>query len=306
MRCGTIAILGRPNAGKSTLLNALVGAKIVGISRKPETTRHQILGVHTLHEAQLVFLDTPGLLTGKATSLVSRHGQNHAERAASEADLTVYLVDSSDMNLDRESELMAKVVAKKRSSSGFLVALSKVDRLKKAQVLSHKKLLTTWLDSPDRTHLKSALTTEPLAISAKNKTHITELRQQLATYLPEGHFLFPPQTLTNRSDEFVVAEMIREQIFRRTSEEIPYHTYVTATIKTGSKGKLRVHATIHVAKKSHKGMMIGKNGQALRTIREQSEVTLKQYFGRHIHLHLWVKVATNWHKSQREVEQMIQ
>lgn len=306
MRCGTIAILGRPNAGKSTLLNALVGTKIVGISRKPETTRHQILGVHTLNEAQLIFLDTPGLLTGQASSLVSRHGQNHAERAASEADLTVYLVDSSEINLSRESDPMAKVVAKKRSSSGFLVALSKVDRLKKAEILCRKELLTTWLASPERSQLKSALTTDPLTISAKNKTHITQLREHLATYLPERHFMFPPQTLTNRSDEFVVAEMIREQIFRRTSEEIPYHTYVTATIKTGNKDKLKVHATIHVTKKSHKGMMIGKNGQALRAIREQSEVTLKQYFGRHIHLHLWVKVATNWHKSQREVEQMIQ
>ena len=328
-RCGSIAIVGQPNAGKSTLVNAMIGAKIIGISRRPETTRQQIIGICTTNHAQLIFMDTPGLLTGTQTTAISQSTQQHATRTASEADLLIYLFDCTKLALAHQTELLHTVIHHKRPTTPILFALSKTDRLKRPVVWAQAQQVATWIHQqpmpqvtthqydqapstplPTSALLKFAAesTTTPIfGLSAKNKHCVSAFKHQLISYLPQRSFLFPANILTNCSDEFIAAEMIREQIFRKTADEIPYQTYVTTTIKTQSRPQPTtiIHGTIHVAKKSHKGMIIGKQGQTLRRIREDTEPTLKQYFTGRIVLRLWVKVVANWHKNPRQVNEIM-
>lgn len=332
-RCGSIAILGRPNAGKSTLVNALVGAKIAGISKRPETTRHGILGIFTTKHAQLIFIDTPGLLAGAQKSLISIHTQKHAARAASEADLIIYLFDSTHLALTQQTPLIHTILQSKRDKTPLILALSKTDKLKKHLIRQTATKLESWICDvitltdplPDFGHLNhpllssmtpqssQSLTSSPSltppvihTVSAKNKSCIEALRAQLALQIPYGAFIFGPHTLTDRSDEFVAAEMIKEQIFRKTAEEIPYHTFVTVVISSDkTHNKILIMGTIHVTKKSHKPMMIGKQGQHLKQIREDSEKNLRHYFQVPLRLQLWVKVSPNWHKNKRHVDSIM-
>lgn len=324
--------MGQPNAGKSTLVNAMIGAKIIGISRRPETTRQQIIGICTTDHAQLIFMDTPGLLTGIQTTAISQSTQQHAARAASEADLLIYLFDCTKLALAHQAELLHTVIHHKRPTTPILFALSKTDKLKRPVVRAQAQQVATWIhqqplpqmathqhdqhDQSPSTPLPTSdllrfgtesATTPIFGLSAKNKYCVSAFKHQLISYLPVRSFLFPANILTNCSDEFIAAEMIREQIFRKTADEIPYQTYVTTTIKTQSRPKPTtiIHGTIHVTKKSHKGMIIGKQGQTLRRIREDTEPTLRQYFTGRIALRLWVKVVANWHKNPRQVNEIM-
>lgn len=327
-RCGSIAIVGRPNAGKSTLVNAIIGMKIVGIAGRPETTRHQIMGVHTMDSAQLILLDTPGLRAGENLGVISQYTQKHAARAASGADLLVYLVDCMQVEqIDQQTELVRVVMQHKRPAVPVLVVLAKTDKLKQVMLPGRAELLATWLTtlklpaamfyqrpagvvSLPCYQFASVPAAPPIfAMSAKRKPEVAAFKRLLAQALPEQEPVFPPGTITNCSDEFIAAELIREHIVRKTAEELPYQTFVTVMIGRQSRqpapGRLVIHGTIVVTKKSHKGMIIGRKGQLLKQIREGSTATLRQYFGRGITLRLWVKVATNWHKDQRQVSQIM-
>lgn len=323
-RCGSIAIVGKPNAGKSTLVNAIIGRKIVGIAGRPETTRHQILGVHTMDLAQLILLDTPGLRPGESLGAISQYTQKHAARAASEADLLVYLVDCTQVEqMAQQTELMRVVMKHKQPTSPVVVVLAKTDKLKQALLPSRAQRLAAWLttlewseaafyqSSPGDVGLpcyqfaQTPAAPPIFALSAKRKPEVGAFKRLLAQALPEQEPVFPLGTITNCSDEFIAAELIREQIVRKTAEELPYQTFVTVMIGRKEHGRLVIHGTIVVTKKSHKGMMIGRKGQLLKQIREGSTVTLRQYFGREIAVRLWVKVATNWHKNQRQVGEIM-
>ncbi|MCY4380238.1 MAG: GTPase Era [Proteobacteria bacterium] len=293
-KCGTIGILGRPNAGKSTLLNAFIGRKIVGISRKPETTSHRILGVLTEGNTQLLLLDTPGLLPEQQKSLRSRRSQGHAGTATMDADIILYLIDARNLDLTKDIKTLQKVIDKKKQQVKVVIVLSKADTLKNHILMTRAQQTHEWLRDhwPDHHHFYQPPHQKslPIFLSAKQKQSVQQLKELLITLAPTHPFLFSPDTITDKSDTFIAAELITEQIFRHTGAEIPYQTHIEVSERNRKPGIITLDCTIGITKKSHKGIILGQHGDMIKSIREKSEEGLQNYFKCRVKLHLWVKL----------------
>jgi GTP-binding protein Era len=279
-KSGFVAIVGAPNVGKSTLLNQLLGQKIAITSRKPQTTRHRILGVTHLPGAQLIFLDTPGIHRAKGPLNVRI--VDVALKALGEVDLVVFMTDAAVPD-NRADQIILKALEKKRQP--VILAINKVDLVKKKTLLP---LIDQWRGS----YPFKAI----VPISALERIQIDELVAEMVAVLPEGPRYYPEDSVTDMPERLIAAEMIREKVFRLTGEEIPYSVAVTVESFKERPGKdlIDIQATIHVERESQKPIIIGGAGKMLKRIGEQAREEIEHMVGRKVFLKLWVRVQRNW------------
>ena len=281
-RCGLVAIVGRPNVGKSTLLNALVGQKISITSKKAQTTRHRITGIVTQGAVQFVFVDTPGFqmkhISGQGGAL-NRTLNRTVLSSLGDVDVVLLLVEAG-----RFSAEDAKVLALLPQDRPVLLVANKLDTLKRRQDV------LPWLRTMQERHTF----TEFVPMSATHRADVQRLQDIVAPYLPEQPWLYEEDALTDRSERFLAGEMIREKLFRLTGDELPYNCTVVIDAFT-EEGKLRrIAATIVVERDAHKGMVIGEGGERLKRIGSESRQELERLWDAKVFLELWVKVRSGW------------
>ena len=282
-RSGFALILGAPNAGKSTLMNRLLGEKISITSRKPQTTRNKILGVFHQKDAQIVFLDTPGVHAAK--DLFNKRIVEVALSSIGDVDVVLLIVDANKPDHVSENILLKTLSA---SNKPVVLAVNKIDRKKSPEIPA---ILEQW---SSRYSFKAIV-----PVSAKLGIGIEKLVDALVRIIPSGPPFFPEDTLTDVPLRFIVSEMIREKVFRLTGEEIPYSIAVTVE-KYEEKDNLSViHATIHVEKNSQKGIIIGNKGQMLKKIGQESRKDIEKLLDHRVYLNLFVRVQKNWSKDTR-------
>jgi GTPase len=277
-RCGLIAIVGRPNVGKSTLLNALVGQKISITSKKAQTTRHRITGIRTVGESQFVFVDTPGFQM-KHSAALNRTLNRTVLSSLSDVDVVLFVVEAGKFGLDD-----AKVLALMPENKPVLLIANKLD----AQ--ARRSDILPWLKSMQERHAFA----EFVPMSARKEADVERLFAILKPYLPLQEWLHEEDALTDRSDRFLASEIIREKLFRLTGDELPYTSTVVID-KYEEEGNLRrIAATIVVERDAHKGMIIGDGGERLKRIGSEARQELEQLMQAKVFLELWVKVRSGW------------
>lgn len=277
-RSGFVAIVGRPNVGKSTLLNRILGQKVAIVTPKPQTTRSRILGIKTLPDAQLVFIDTPGL--HRPRTLINRRMVETARRAIAEADVTLWVVDASEGVTPADREIGAQLVEGGRP---LCVALNKIDLVSRTALLPVLGDLATL--APDR---------DVVPVSAETGANLDTLLRQLVAAVPPGPRYYDPETYTDQTERVLAQEVIREQILLQTRQEVPYAVAVTVD-SFEDKGRLAViRATIHVERDSQKGIIIGAGGARLKSIGTAARQELERLLDRRIHLELYVRVQADW------------
>jgi len=286
-KSGYVSILGAPNAGKSTLLNRMLGEKISITSKKPQTTRNRILGVLHRSKSQMVFFDTPGVFQAK--DKLNVRIVDAAFAALGDADLVLVVVDVSQSDPNAERYLIKKLKSQNRP---VILALNKIDLIKKSDML---EIIEKWSTE----HGFKVV----VPISARHGTQVDDLIATMEKILPAGPPFFPEDTLTDLSERFIVAELVREQVFRMTGEEIPYATAVTVdTFKEKKQGRLiSIEATIHLERSSQKGIVIGKNGAKLKQIGTRSREQIEQLLGTKVFLKLFVRIQKNWRKDTKAI-----
>lgn len=287
LKCGYIALIGRANAGKSTLLNSCIGAKIAGVSRTPQTTRNNIVGVETWqNHTQFLFLDTPGIHSHKKKVKLNQLMNREAWSSLQDADVICYLVDGTKGMTNEDKKYLTQV-ANLQLDKKIILLLSKCDLLKN-KVLEQlkqdikKELIELGVDAP------------VFPVSAKNKIKVAELKEYLTEFIPVAPWLFEEDDLTNKNESFVVAELIREQIYRQLNQEIPFGTTVIVEkMRTNDKNKV-VYASIIVSSASHKPIILGKGGEKIKSIGIKSRESIAQFFDYPVYLDLHLKVQTDW------------
>lgn len=279
-RSGFVAIVGRPNVGKSTLLNQLLGEKIAIVTPKPQTTRNRIRGIKTVANAQIVLLDTPGI--HRAHSVMNRRMVETALKTLDEVDGVLWLVDAST-GIGREDEDIARTLS--RSETAALILLNKVDSVAKGKLLPLMERLAELL--PGR---------EIVPVSALKGEGVALLLDLIIKQLPEGPRYYPEEELTDQTERFLAAEIIREKVFLLTREEIPYGTAVTVEefSEKEARNLIVIKATIHADRDSHKPILIGKKGSMLKEIGKRAREELELLLGCRIFLELFVKVHRGW------------
>lgn len=279
-RSGFVAIVGRPNVGKSTLLNQLLGEKIAIVTPKPQTTRNRIRGIKTVANAQIVLLDTPGI--HRAHSVMNRRMVETARKTLDEVDGVLWLVDAGT-GIGREDEDIARTLS--RSETATLIVLNKVDAVAKGKLLPLMERLAELL--PGR---------EIVPVSALKGEGVALLLDLIIKQLPEGPRYYPEEELTDQTERSLAAEIIREKVFLLTREEIPYGTAVTIEEFSEKEGRnlIVIKATIHADRDSHKPILIGKKGSMLKEIGKRAREELELLLGCRIFLELFVKVHRGW------------
>jgi len=281
-RCGLVAIVGRPNVGKSTLLNALVGQKVSITSNKAQTTRHRITGIRTVDEAQFVFVDTPGFQTKHGAAL-NRTLNRTVQGVLGDVDAVLFVVEAGRFGLDDAKVLGLLQSEGLQTKPVFLIA-------NKLDTVQRRADLAPWLKGMQERH-KFA---EFVPLSAHKKTDMDRLLVILKPYLPEQHWFYDEDTLTDRSERFLASEIIREKLFRLTGDELPYASTVVID-KFEEEGSLRrIAASIVVERDAHKGMIIGAGGERLKRIGSESRQELETLMDAKVFLELWVKVRSGW------------
>jgi GTP-binding protein Era len=284
-KSGFVAIVGAPNVGKSTLLNQILGQKISITSKKPQTTRNRILGVLHRPGSQLVFIDTPGI--HKAKNPLNIRIVETALSAFGHVDIILVMLDVANPDPDSEALLVKKL---EKIKQPVVLVLNKIDLVKKPALLS---IIDNWA----KIHTFKAI----IPVSAILGAQIEYLIDTMEALLPKGPPFFPRDTLTDLPERFIAAEMVREQVFRLTGQEIPYSTAVTIdSFSQEKKGTLaKIHATIHVERTSQKGMIIGKNGSKLKMIGTEARKEIERMVGTSVFLKLFVRVHKNWGKDPK-------
>jgi GTPase len=277
-RTGTVAIVGRPNVGKSTLLNRLIGQKLSITADKPQTTRSRITGIQTTDDAQYIFVDTPGFQTRYGGTL-NRSMNRAVEEALSEVDVVLFVVEAG--RWVREDEKLLRLLPQDKP---VILVINKVDRLE------DKRNLLPFIDERRR----DAGYAEIVPVSATAGTQIDALLAAIRARLPEAPAFHAPDEMTDRPGRFLAAELIREKVFRLTGEEVPYAVGV-AIDQFEEEGRLtRIHATIYVDKPGHKAILIGKGGEKLKRIGTEARQDMERLFGGKVFLQCWVKVKPGW------------
>lgn len=277
-RCGLIAIVGRPNVGKSTLLNALVGQKVSITSRKAQTTRHRITGIHSLGGSQFVFVDTPGFQTHH-TAALNRTLNRTVQATLGDVDVVLFVVEAGRFGLDD-----AKVLALLPEDKPVLLIANKLDAVRR------RAELAPWLQAMAERRAFS----EFVPLSAQKAPDAQRLLRIIEPYLPEQPWFYDEEALTDRSERFLASELIREKLFRLTGDELPYASTVVIE-KFEEDGALRrIAASIVVERDAHKGMVIGEGGELLKRIGTEARVELEKLLDGKVFLELWVKVRSGW------------
>ena len=277
-RTGYIAIIGRPNVGKSTLLNNLVGQKVSITSKKAQTTRHRINGILTDEQSQFIFVDTPGFQTRHTNRLNSLMNRT-VTQSMRDVDVVIFVIEA--LHFDERDRLVLKLLPVDRP---VILVINKIDQL------ADKSRLLPFLEKMAKEFAFAAM----IPVSAQEGMQLPELLSTIRPYLPENPPLFDPDEATDRSERFIAAELIREKLFRLTGEEIPYSASITID-KFTTEGNLRkIHACIIVDKANHKAIIIGKDGEKLKAIATQARKDMERVFGGKVYLEIWVKVKTGW------------
>lgn len=282
-RAGFVALVGLPNAGKSTLLNAVLGRKLAIVTPKPQTTRNRILGIETRPDAQYLFVDTPGLHAPR--NLLGERMLQAARQTLADADLALWVVDAADPDADGEAEIARRLAAQSRP---VVVAVNKIDRISRPGLL------------PVLARLGESLPGVPLVpVSAARGENLDALLAEVRARLPESPPLYPADAQTDLPERFFAAELVREQVLLGTHEEVPYQSAVRIEGFTEREGRdlVVVEATIVVGRPSHRAIVIGRGGQRLKEIGRRARLGLEQFLGTRVFLDLHVKVDEGWLRS---------
>jgi len=289
VRCGYVAILGRPNVGKSTLLNRLLGQKISITSRRPQTTRHRILGIKSSPEHQLIFVDTPGIHLDNKHAL-NRRLNKTAASVIHDVDILVFVV--SALYWQKEDELVLSLI--KKSESPVIVVVNKVDK-----IADKSRLL------PFLTFIQETINpVQIIPLSAKTGSNTDLLENHLIELLPTtDFFFFPNEQLTDKPDQFMMSEMIREKLMRALGQELPYATTVQIQSLTKREdGLISISAIILVERDSQKGIVVGEGGLRLREIGRQARMDMEKWLNAKVFLRLWVKVKSGWSDDEKALK----
>ncbi len=285
-RCGFVAVVGRPNVGKSTLINVIVGSKVSIVTPKPQTTRHRILAIHTIGECQIVFVDTPGLHR-RAAKTMNRMMNRTAASALADADLILFVSEANRWTIE-DQDVLGRL---KNSQAPVMALLNKIDKIRP------KEELLSALSKMSERHSF----VEVVPISAKLNDNLDRLLELIPNYLPESPALFPDEMITDRSESFHIAEIIREKLTLLLRQEVPYGLSVQIEQFEEEPGGVSINAIIWVERDSQKGIVVGKGGNVLKKVGRQSRLELRQRLGVPVHLQLWVKVKDNWADSERDL-----
>jgi GTP-binding protein Era len=288
-RCGYVALVGRPNVGKSTLMNHLLGQKLSITSRKPQTTRHRLLGIKTTEHAQIIYVDTPGIHQhGKRA--MNRYMNRTASSVIEDVHVVVFLVEA--LKWTEEDEMVLNVL--KAASVPVILAVNKVDRIKqKEELLPFLQQLNQKMDF-----------IEVVPISALGGSNLTQLEEAIVKHLDISAPYYPEDQLTDRSSRFMAAEIIREKLMRSLGQELPYATTVEIE-KFEEQGNLyRINALIWVERENQKAIVIGNKGERLKKIGQQARLDMQKLFDHKVHLELWVKVKEGWSDDERALSSL--
>lgn len=290
-RSGFVAVIGRPNVGKSTLMNQLLGDKVAIVSPRPQTTRTCIRGILTRPDAQIIFVDTPGL--HKPLHKLGEVMVAAAASAIPDADVVLFVSDVSVMPTE-EDQMIARMI-RQRTSHPVILVLNKMDLLPPERVKPHTEAY--WALVPDHAGWMMTIATEAV--------NLDKLLDMVIAHLPEGPRYYPGDLITDQTEREIAAELIREQVLRFTREEVPHSVAVVVEeYKERETGGVYIAATIYVEKESQKGILIGTGGQMLRRIGTAAREEIERMVGGKVYLDLWVKVSKNWRRDLQRVRQM--
>ena len=289
MKSGYVALIGRPNVGKSTLLNHLIGQKISITSRRPQTTRHRILGIKTTSQGQAIYVDTPGMHESGARAL-NRYMNRTANTALLDVDVIVWVTDSLQWQPYDET-----IVARLGTvECPVILAINKIDRIK------DKKACLPFLQEASQRYAFAEL----MPISALHGRNLEVLEAKIHDLLPEGGLYFPEDRITDRTERFLAAEMIREKLVRRLAQELP-HRLTVEIERFDERGSVcHIHAIIWVERDGQKSIVIGKKGAVLKQVGEQARADLEQLLDRKVYLNLWAKVKKGWSDNERALQSL--
>ena len=288
-KCGFVSIVGRPNVGKSTLVNSILRNNISIVTRKPQTTRNRILGIYTMPEYQAIFVDTPGIHINEKKA-INRVMNKTAINAMMDTNLNLFVCDSSYWS--EEDEAVLNQLKNARSPS--ILLLNKID------LIHPKDKLLELISTLSNKHEFS----EVIPIMAKNRDSLKSLLSIIPKYLPNSPQLYESEMITDRSRIFITSEKIREKLILQLNQEIPYGLSVEIDKFSEDTKQIRIDAMIWVEKNGQKGIVVGKEGSTLKKIGTSARLDLKNYFKKNIHLNLWVKVKSNWADSKKELISM--
>ena len=283
-RCGTATIVGRPNVGKSTLLNRLVGQKVSITASKPQTTRHRIGGVLSRCDAQIVFVDTPGIHRDRHSAM-SRYLNRTARGAIDGVDVVVFMVEA--LRWTDEDEDIRRVL--RESEKPVLLVPNKIDRV------AGKAALLPYLDR----FRGGSEFEEIIPVSARRREHLDVLVHRVRERLPVAPAMLPPDALTDRSERFLAGELVREKLTRKLDQELPYRLAVEIERFRNEKRILRIGAVVWVERASQKGIVIGKGGRVLKAVGTEARANMETLFGRRVHLDIWVKARAGWPNDEK-------
>jgi GTP-binding protein Era len=287
-RAGFVTVVGRPNVGKSTLVNRLVGQRVAIVSSKPQTTRNRILAVVTRPGAQLVLFDTPGI--HKPMHEMNRRMVDTAVRSIGQGDIVLWLVEVGEP--PGGGDLFVRD-ALARTGRAVVLALNKIDRISRPKILPAIEAYRGLLDFSD-----------VVPISALKGDNVDRLEEVLLRHLPEGPALYPDDYLTDQPERFFVAEMVRERILHHTRQEIPYASGVVIESFKEEEGLVRIHALVFVERESQKGILIGRGGSMLKAIGTEARRQIEEFLGTRVYLGLFVKVRSGWRESEQILAEM--
>ena len=288
-KSGYVSIIGEPNVGKSTLLNTMMGEKLAIVTPKPQTTRNRITGILTTDSYQIIFLDTPGVLTPK----YRLHDQmvKTAYTAITDADIVLYMIDVSRLNSGIEEKILDKL---KKAAQQVILVINKID------LISNPALLPIIASYQEKFPFL-----EIIPISATTGDGVLQLRETIVKHIPEGPPYFPPDQLSDLPKRFFISETIREKIFLRTNQEIPYaSSVVVEEFKERPNGKIYISAMLYVERQSQKGILVGKGGQTIKKIGQLARTEIEQFLETTVFLDLRVSVKADWRRDERKLKDM--
>lgn len=287
-KSGYIAVVGRPNVGKSTLLNRIIGEKLSAISDKPQTTRNKIQMIYTDEKMQVIFLDTPGIQTPK--NKLGNYMLNVSESSLRESDVITYIVDTSE-KIGRLDNYIIETLKKLNGEVPIILLINKIDELEKENLLPIISMYS-----------ELNLFKEIIPISALKGDGIKIYMDEVCEMLEEGPMYFPDDMITDMPEKFIVSEIIREKALLNLEEEVPHGIAVSIDTFKEKDKLIEIDATIYVERDSHKGIIIGKNGSMLKKIGTSARLELEKFLGKRIVLNLWVKVEKNWREKDAKVK----
>tara|TARA_B100000767_G_C19705325_1_gene510284 strand:+ start:272 stop:1177 length:906 start_codon:yes stop_codon:yes gene_type:complete len=288
--CGYISIIGKPNVGKSTILNHILGKKISITSRKSQTTRNNILGIKTVDNKQMIFADTPGMHI-KSPKVMNKVLNRSAQSLIDDSDIILFVVQRLTLD-DQDLSVLEKL---KEAGSQVICVVNKVD-----QVTDKNKLLPMMARLADEYNFLDII-----PISALNNEGISELETLIQKYLPENQHIYGEESLkSNHKDLFMISELIREKIIRMLGDELPHDTFVQVELLEDEEKIIKIHAVIYVVRDSQKQIVIGKGGGTLKKIGQQARIELEEYFSKKVFLKTWVKVKKNWNTDSDYIQSL--